>query len=161
MYWFSSAMMKCFQYSGRSSRKEYWYFFLACIVLALFVGFLQGIVNGTAHAQGQTVRSGAFLIRVFQLLILLPSISITVRRLHDTGRSGWWILIGFIPVLGLIIQLVWMAQRGTTGSNRFGDDPLQPRAVKGPEETGHSRPLMPDRPVEPKLAGFGKRQYKL
>ena len=61
---------------------------------------------------------------LFGLATLLPSIAVAVRRLHDLDRSGWWILIGLIPLIGWIILIVWYCSRGTVGPNRFGPDPL-------------------------------------
>ena len=66
----------------------------------------------------------ASLYWLFSLICLLPSISLGIRRLHDTDRSGWWLLIAFIPLVGLIVLLYFACLRGTTGPNRFGADPL-------------------------------------
>ena len=60
---------------------------------------------------------------IFSLAILLPGLAACSRRLHDTGRSAWWILISFIPIVGLIVLIVFLAQKGQTGENRFGPDP--------------------------------------
>ncbi len=61
---------------------------------------------------------------LFGLAILLPAIAVTVRRLHDTDRSGWWIFLGLIPIIGSLVLLFWYVSRGTEGDNRFGPDPL-------------------------------------
>jgi uncharacterized membrane protein YhaH (DUF805 family) len=76
---------------------------------------------------------------IYTLGFILPYLAVTVRRLHDLDKSGWWWLIGFIPLVGAIILLVWFCQRGTVGPNRFGPDPLltsalppaQPQAIIG------------------------------
>jgi uncharacterized membrane protein YhaH (DUF805 family) len=61
---------------------------------------------------------------IYSLAVLVPTLAVTCRRLHDTDRSGWWQMIWLIPVIGWIILIVWLAGRGTTGPNRFGEDPV-------------------------------------
>jgi uncharacterized membrane protein YhaH (DUF805 family) len=61
---------------------------------------------------------------IFSLAVLLPGIAVSVRRLHDLDRSGWWLLLAFVPVVGIIVLLIWFCTKGTDGSNRFGPDPL-------------------------------------
>src|SRR5262245_59397397 len=98
-------MQKYVDFKGRASRSEFWWFFLfqiiVCIVAAVIHPLLQVVVG---------------------LGLLLPSISAGVRRLHDTGRSGWWILLGLIPLVGLVL-IVFLALPGTEGSNDYGDVP--------------------------------------
>jgi uncharacterized membrane protein YhaH (DUF805 family) len=69
---------------------------------------------------------GSVLSGLASLALFLPSLAVAVRRLHDTDRTGWWVLIGLVPLIGWIIYLVFMCQRGTEGPNRFGADPLGP-----------------------------------
>ncbi len=64
------------------------------------------------------------VIFLVSLALIIPGIAVSVRRLHDTGRSGWFLLLGFIPIVGGILLLVWMCSRGTEGPNRFGADPI-------------------------------------
>lgn len=66
------------------------------------------------------------LSAIWSLVVLLPSLAVGVRRLHDTGRSGWWLLIWLIPLIGWIILIWWFASRGDEGPNEYGDDPLAP-----------------------------------
>ena len=73
------------------------------------------------------------------LALLLPNLAVGARRLHDTDRSGWFLLLVFIPLIGIIILIVWWCQRGTAGPNRFGPDPLADRAIAPfatPRKTG-------------------------
>lgn len=101
-------------FSGRSSRSEYWWAFLG-----IFIGyFVIGLIGGLL---GETV--GSIIIGVAVLAILIPSIAIAVRRLHDTDRSGWWYLLSLIPIVSLVL-LFFYCQKGTAGLNRFGPDPL-------------------------------------
>ena len=101
-------------FSGRSSRSEYWWAFLAIMIGYLIFGLLSGLL-------GETV--GSIIIGIALLAILLPSIAIAIRRLHDTDRSGWWYLLSLVPLVSLVL-LFFYCQKGTDGPNRFGPDPL-------------------------------------
>ena len=63
--------------------------------------------------------------RIAALALFLPGLAVSIRRLHDRDKSGWWVLLAFIPLIGAIILLIWFIMRGTQGPNRFGPDPLQ------------------------------------
>ncbi len=103
------------QFSGRAPRAEYWYFTLFVVL----IGFGARVIDGL------WLRShlGPFAV-IVDLAFLIPSLAVAVRRLHDLGRTGWWLLLDFVPILGWIILLVWFCTRGTRGANRFGVDPL-------------------------------------
>lgn len=113
---FGQAIGSCFNkyvtFGGRAARAEYWYFVLFNILLSLAVGIIDA-------DSGVGVASG-----VAGLVTFLPSLAVSVRRLHDTDRSGWWTLIILVPLVGVVLWIVWLASRGTTGPNRFGQDPL-------------------------------------
>ncbi len=118
---FTEAITSGFQnyvtFSGRARRAEYWWWYL-------FVLLLSGvalIVDMYAFPFGSDVGPAYALA---SLAVILPNISVTVRRLHDTGRSGWWILLGLIPLIGALILLYWMIKRGDHGANQFGPDPI-------------------------------------
>jgi len=115
---FGRAIGTCFRkyavFSGRASRSEYWFFVL--FQLLLFVGVM--ILDALAFRG-----SVAVFTTLAWLILILPGFAVTVRRLHDTDMSGWWILISFVPLIGSIFLLVWMCQRGTQGPNRFGMGP--------------------------------------
>jgi uncharacterized membrane protein YhaH (DUF805 family) len=102
-------------FSGRAQRSEYWYFFLLMIIVNIVASVLDSAIFGDIPV----------LYLIATLALLVPSIAAAVRRLHDTDRSGWWLLLGFIPVVGDIVLIVFFCQRGTVGSNQFGPDPLQ------------------------------------
>jgi len=106
------AVKKYAVFSGRSRRKEYWLFFLLLTILNI-VAMLIDRAMGIVTLQGIVV-----------LGLLIPNIAVSVRRLHDRDKSGWWVLLIFIPLIGAIILIVWFCLRGTVGKNRFGDDPL-------------------------------------
>lgn len=106
-------------FSGRAQRMEYWMFCLLCIILSIAVGFADGMFNPQAPPTEISTLS-----LFTNLLLIIPSIAVSVRRLHDTNRSGWWWFIALIPILGTIWLLVLMVLPGTRGSNDYGDDPI-------------------------------------
>lgn len=126
-----TCLSKYATFSGRAPRSEFWWFILSVWV----IGLILGAVDLTLFGQSETITTDTSISMsretqfapfssIFGLLVLLPSLSVAVRRLHDIARSGWWILLGLIPLIGTIILLVWYASKGTEGPNRFGDDPL-------------------------------------
>jgi len=96
---FQESIRVCFSkyadFSGRAGRSEYWWFFLFIVVVSLAASMIGHVLSG-----------------LFSLATLLPSIAVATRRLHDTGRSGWWQLICFVPVIGIIVLIVFLAQEG-------------------------------------------------
>ena len=113
--WFT-AFQKYAVFSGRARRKEYWRFVLISVVLSLIAAFVDGVMS----LQSATPL-GAFGL-LFTIAIIIPSFSVAVRRLHDLVKSGWWILLSFVPPLGFILFIYFMFD-GTHGENRFGPDP--------------------------------------
>lgn len=118
------------QFSGRASRKEYWTFYV--FQTLLFVGLACMLVAcGIMGAEGGGMGSGpggfgiaiAAVLGLFGLVTLVPSIAVMVRRLHDRDLSGWFALLSLIPYIGGIIIIVLLVMPGTSGPNRFGDDP--------------------------------------
>lgn len=106
----SSCFNKYVQFSGRASRSEYWYFWL----FGLICSALSDMVEGRGQ-YGVGALSG-----LIALALVLPQLAVTARRLHDTDRSGWWMLLWLIPIIGWIVILVFLCQRPTPGQNRFG-----------------------------------------
>lgn len=101
-------------FSGRARRAEYWQFTLFNII-ALVAFFL---IDLAIHSP--------ILYALYALAVLLPSLAVAVRRLHDTDRSGWWLLLGVIPLIGGIVLLVFMCLEGTQGNNKYGANPKAP-----------------------------------
>ena len=103
-----TAVKTCFNkyatFSGRARRSEFWWFILAVVIVNLIV---------------EAVGGDLFSI-IFSLATFVPSIAVTARRLHDIDKSGWWQLIGLIPIVGWIIMIIWCAKEGSTVPNRFG-----------------------------------------
>ena len=113
-------------FSGRARRAEYWWFVLFNVIVSIVAGILDGVL-GTGFGSGSGVVS-----LVVSLALLVPGLAVTVRRLHDTDRSGWWILIALVPFAGFIVLLVFTVMDGTRGLNRFGSSPkLPPTALYG------------------------------
>lgn len=117
MDWYLKVLKNYVGFSGRARRKEYWMFTLFNIIVAIVLMILDRAI-GTMTDQGM-----GMLGMLYSLLILLPSLAVSVRRLHDTDRSGWWLLLALIPILGGLVLLVFMVLEGTSGPNRFGPDP--------------------------------------
>lgn len=112
-------------FSGRARRSEYWWWVLFVAIVSIATQIIDGAVLAPALGlQAFQEDAGRPLTMIFSLGILLPGLGVSVRRMHDIDRSGWWLLIAFVPVLGILLVIYWFVQIGTTGANRFGTDPL-------------------------------------
>ena len=116
---FQSAVTTCLNkyatFDGRSCRAEYWWFALfQALGYAVFLIIDTQILNATTPT----------LAAIFTVLLILPTLAVSVRRLHDINRSGWWYLVILIPLIGGIVLLIWACTRGTQGPNKFGADPI-------------------------------------
>jgi uncharacterized membrane protein YhaH (DUF805 family) len=109
--------------AGRARRSEYWYFTLFHALAIFFAGVVSYLVMLAIPALAIVLYS----IVVFGML--LPHLAVTVRRLHDVNRTGWWYLFGLVPLLGTIVLFVWCCTDGTRGPNRFGADPKTTASV--------------------------------
>ena len=126
MNWFLKAFRQYADFSGRARRKEYWFFTLFYIILYLGLAIVErvaGLHFPDHDVNGEQVMGAGFLTVLYSLGMIIPCLSVTVRRLHDTNRSGWWWFINLIPLAGAIVMLVFMVQEGNPGPNRFGPDP--------------------------------------
>lgn len=113
---FFDAIKTCFakyvDFTGRALRSEYFYFVLFIIIGQLCLGVIYRPLG-----------------MAFSLGVILPHLAVGARRLHDTNRSAWWLLLGFVPVIGWIVLVVWYCQRGDDDANRFGDPPPSGRQI--------------------------------
>lgn len=113
---FTEAVRTCFSkyvdFTGRASRPEYWWFVLSYLVVYLAAAMLDAAIG-----------TGGVLAGLVGLAYLLPMLAAGVRRLHDTGRSGWWLLLPLVPIVGSIVLIVFLASPGEPGPNRFGPPP--------------------------------------
>ena len=117
MSWYITVLKKYAVFSGRARRKEYWMFVLFNFIFALALGLIEGILQINAGG------NYSVLSTIYSLAVLVPSLAVAVRRLHDTNRSGWWLLIGLIPLAGAIVLLVFMVQDSQPGENQYGSNP--------------------------------------
>lgn len=108
MNWYLEVIKKYVDFDGRARRKEYWMFFLINLIISFLLGFVLALAG--------MGKSGQMLVHLYQLAVLLPSIAVGVRRMHDTDHSGWWILLP-------IVNLIFACTEGTPGPNRFGQNP--------------------------------------
>jgi uncharacterized membrane protein YhaH (DUF805 family) len=118
MEWYIGVLKKYVEFSGRARRKEFWMFALISVAISIVLNIIDRIL-GLTYSSG----SGGVLQSIYGLAVLLPSIAVGIRRLHDTGRTGWWILIGLVPCIGWIVLIVFYAQEGNAASNAYGPDP--------------------------------------
>jgi len=97
------------QISGRASRSEYWWFVLFTLLASTAAGVLDVLFPGD------------LLQTLFGIVTFIPGIALGIRRMHDIGKSGWWLLIGLIPVIGWIVLIVWLATKSNPGANQWGE----------------------------------------
>lgn len=114
MEWYLKVLKNYVGFQGRARRKEYWMFILFNVLASLVLSIVGGIISQTL---------GLILTYGYMLAVLLPSLAVAVRRLHDTGKSGWFVLLSLIPVVGSIILLVFLVQEGQSADNQYGSDP--------------------------------------
>ena len=107
------AWKKFADFNGRSRRKEFWIFWLVNVVISWILSLITGSLG----------LIGAIIPLIFALAILIPSLAVAIRRMHDIGKSGWWICINFVPVIGTIWYIVLAAKDSEAGSNQYGACP--------------------------------------
>ena len=112
MEWYITVLKKYAVFSGRARRTEFWMFVLINLIISLALGLIEGMI-GSPGVVGM----------LYSLAVLIPGIAVSVRRLHDTGRTGWWLLLSFIPLIGAIVLIIFMAQEGNSSDNGFGANP--------------------------------------
>jgi len=111
------------KFRDRAARSEFWWFQLFIVLGGLVAAVLDLLANSD-------VLGGGPLATLFYLATLIPALAVSVRRLNDTDSSGWWLLLGLIPLIGMIVLIVWWCLQGSKGYNRFGVDPLQPALTR-------------------------------
>ena len=117
MDWYVQVWKKFAVFTGRARRKEYWVFALINVLIIVGLSVVDSLVGTFDVETGVGLLSG-----VYALACLIPSISVGIRRLHDTGRSGWWLLLSIIPIVGLVL-LVFLLQDSKPGDNEYGPSP--------------------------------------
>lgn len=117
MNWYLAVLKKYAVFSGRATRSEYWYFALFNIIVSVVLALVDSLI-GTGGSESLGILSG-----LYSLAVLLPSLGVAIRRLHDTDRTGWWLLIGLVPLIGIIVLLVFFIQDSQPGDNKYGPNP--------------------------------------
>jgi uncharacterized membrane protein YhaH (DUF805 family) len=134
-------LRKYADFTGRARRTEFWLFALLVFLIEIVFMALLSAVGGSAMVMGDPAAAAAvpmtgaigavlFAHLAVMLALLVPSLAVTFRRLHDTNRRGWWILIGLIPLIGAVVLFIFYLLDGTPGPNRFGDDPKGREALQ-------------------------------
>ena len=115
MEWYLRVLQKYMDFSGRAHRTEFWMFVLFSVIITIALSVIGYVVMGS---NGQSALSG-----IYGLAVLLPSLGVEVRRLHDTNHTGWWILIGLVPLIGSLVLLYFLVQDSDAGDNQYGPNP--------------------------------------
>lgn len=106
MEWYLEVLKKYAVFTGRSRRKEFWMFALIHLIIMVVLGWVSEVLSS-----------------IYSLAVLLPAIGVSIRRLHDTGKRGWWLLLHFIPVIGTIILIIFFVQDSEEDANEYGPNP--------------------------------------
>ena len=112
MNWYIKALKNYAVFGGRARRTEYWMFVLFNMIVAVILAAAEGLLGGPG-----------FLNTIYSLGVLIPSLAVSVRRLHDTGRTGWWLLVGLIPLIGFIVLLIFFVKDSDPEDNEYGSNP--------------------------------------
>lgn len=116
--WYLKVLRQYADFSGRARRKEYWMFVLMNFIAGIILSVVDSML-GVAVGEGTI----GVLSLIYTLALIIPSIAVSVRRLHDSGRSGWWLLICFVPLLGTIALIVFYCMDSEEGDNQYGPNP--------------------------------------
>ena len=122
MSWYLLAWQRATDFSGRSRRKEYWYFQLFNAIVMLFIGLFAVAFSD----QGKPAVIPFGLMFAYGFVVFIPALAVTIRRLHDIGRSGWWYCIAFVPLIGGLILLIFTLLDGDPDRNEYGPNPKVP-----------------------------------
>jgi uncharacterized membrane protein YhaH (DUF805 family) len=137
MNWYFQALKKYAVFNDRAEKKEFWYFSLFVVIFSIALAFIDAFIPGfdtffeiplpeqlnATYGSTYSTPSGVGLLGgIYALAMAIPSLSIAVRRLHDTDRTGWWLLLVLLPLIGIIVLMVFWAKDSTPGENRYGPD---------------------------------------
>ena len=122
MNWYLEVLKKYAVFEGRAGRKEYWFFVLFNILISMALGYVDWLTGNINPETGLGILSG-----IYALGVMIPGMAVSVRRLHDTNRSGWWLLITFVPVIGALVFLYFMVLDSNPEINEFGPSPKDTR----------------------------------
>jgi uncharacterized membrane protein YhaH (DUF805 family) len=119
MDWYLEVLKKYAVFEGRAGRKEYWFFILFNILISMALGYVDWLTGNINPETGLGILSG-----IYALGVMIPGMAVSVRRLHDTDRSGWWLLITFVPVIGAIVFFYFMVLDSNPETNEYGPFPI-------------------------------------
>jgi len=112
MEWYIGVLKQYAVFTGRARRQEYWMFILFNLIIVFAISFVEGLVFDTT-----------IIGSLYSLAVFIPSLAVGTRRLHDMGRTGWWLLIGIIPIIGFLVLVYFMVQASQEGDNEYGQNP--------------------------------------
>jgi uncharacterized membrane protein YhaH (DUF805 family) len=118
MKWYLGVLKQYAVFGGRARRSEYWYFVLFSALISIVLIIIDSVTGTLSLRAGLGLLSGIYALAVF-----VPSLAVAIRRLHDTSRSGWWLLISLVPFVGTIILIVFLASDGKPETNEYGTNP--------------------------------------
>ena len=119
MNWYLAVLKKYADFSGRARRTEYWMFFLVNLLISIAASLLDRVLDTTFGSADQYGALSLF----YSLAVFIPGLAVAVRRLHDIGKSGWYLLVLIIPLVGIIWLLILLVREGDRGANAYGEDP--------------------------------------
>lgn len=118
MNWYLKVLQQFADFKGRARRSEYWMFALISGLISMVITIFENMLNITYEDEIQ-----GFISTIYSLVVLIPSLAVSVRRLHDVGKSGWMLFIGFIPLIGAIWLLILFCRDSQPGTNQYGPNP--------------------------------------
>jgi uncharacterized membrane protein YhaH (DUF805 family) len=123
-YFIDTIKNKYADFNGRATRSEYWYFVLFYFILSVIARVIDiMLVNPQLTLSPEAAQQGTVITGLFSLALLLPQIAVSIRRLHDIGKSGWWYLLILVPIIGWLILIYFYIQDSQLGSNVYGSNP--------------------------------------
>ena len=122
MNWYLKVLNQYSDFNSRARRKEYWMFALANFIISMLIVRVDNALGFFFNYSGNVSGAGVFNL-LYNLLILIPSLAVAVRRLHDIGKSGWMLFIGLIPLVGAIWLLILLLRDSEAGENKYGPNP--------------------------------------
>lgn len=123
MNWYLQVLKKYAVFNGRARRREYWLFALFNLIISIVLAVIDSVTGSLSPEAGMGLLGAIYMLGVF-----IPSLAVTVRRLHDAEHSGWWLLIAMVPLIGVIVLLVFMVQESKPGQNQYGLNPKEATA---------------------------------
>ena len=114
MEWYLKVLRQYADFTGRARRQEYWMFTLVSVIISIVIQVIEAILDIPQLLSG-----------LYGLGVFIPSLAVGARRLHDTDRSGWWLLIALVPLIGIIVLIIFFVQDSTPGTNRYGPNPKE------------------------------------